>query len=62
MTRAACPQGPAAFLLLASGLHAGDVPYTHLDVAGSAGCFPAPPTAAPLLALAALHGLLTYDK
>ncbi|CAH2046188.1 unnamed protein product, partial [Iphiclides podalirius] len=52
-------QGPAAFLLLAAGLLDADVPYTHLDVAGSAGSFPAPPTAAPLLVLAAAHGLIT---
>ncbi|KAM3956512.1 putative aminopeptidase W07G4.4 isoform 1-T2 [Aphomia sociella] len=58
---AATPRGhqaPAAFLLLAAGLHEGDVPYTHLDVAASAGSLPDPPTAAPLLALAALHGLI----
>ncbi|XP_052752883.1 putative aminopeptidase W07G4.4 isoform X2 [Galleria mellonella] len=51
-------QAPAAFLLLAAGLDGGDVPYTHLDVAASAGMLPAPPTAAPLLALAALYGLV----
>lgn len=51
-------QGPAGFLLLASGLAAGGVRYTHLDVAASAGALPAPPTAAPLLALAAAHKLI----
>ncbi|XP_030019581.2 putative aminopeptidase W07G4.4 [Manduca sexta] len=51
-------QAPAAFLLLAAGLDAGPVPFTHLDVAASAGSLPHAPTAAPLLALAALHGLL----
>lgn len=48
--------------MLASGLDAGAVPFTHLDVAGSAGSLPASPTAAPLLALSELYGLLTYDK
>lgn len=51
-------QAPAAFLLLVSGLHEADVPYAHLDVAGSAGDFPHPPTAAPLLGLAAHYGLV----
>ncbi|XP_049880497.1 putative aminopeptidase W07G4.4 isoform X2 [Pectinophora gossypiella] len=51
-------QGPAGFLLLAAGLAAGGVAYSHVDVAASAGCFPAAPTAAPLLALASLAGLL----
>ena len=51
-------QAPAAFLLLASGLDAGAVPFTHLDVAASAGSLPHPPTAAPLLALAGYCGLL----
>nr|XP_049705058.1 putative aminopeptidase W07G4.4 [Helicoverpa armigera]XP_049705059.1 putative aminopeptidase W07G4.4 [Helicoverpa armigera]XP_049705060.1 putative aminopeptidase W07G4.4 [Helicoverpa armigera] len=52
-------QAPAAFLLLVSGLHEADVPYAHLDVAASAGDLPHPPTAAPLLGLAAYHGLLS---
>lgn len=52
-------QAPAAFLLLASGLDAGAVPYTHLDVAASAGALPDAPTAAPLLALAAYYKLLS---
>ncbi|CAG4930281.1 unnamed protein product [Parnassius apollo] len=61
-------QTPAAFLAMVSGLAGGagmgvgggaaGVPYTHLDVAASAGSAPAPPTAAPLLALAASCGLL----
>ncbi|CAK1583204.1 unnamed protein product [Parnassius mnemosyne] len=61
-------QTPAAFLAMVSGLAglgacggaggAANVPYTHVDVAASAGCAPAPPTAAPLLALAAYCGLL----
>lgn len=51
-------QGPAAFLILASGLKehgsADAVPlkYSHLDIAASAGCFPHPATGAPVLALA----------
>ncbi|XP_053619686.1 putative aminopeptidase W07G4.4 [Plodia interpunctella] len=52
-------QGPAAFLLLAAGLDSQELEYTHLDVAASAGCFPDAPTAAPLLALAALHGVIS---
>ncbi|KAJ0170731.1 hypothetical protein K1T71_013503 [Dendrolimus kikuchii] len=52
-------QAPAAFLLLVSGLDGGQVPYTHLDVAASAGCLPDPPTAAPLLALANHYGLIS---
>ncbi|KAJ8715336.1 hypothetical protein PYW07_009818 [Mythimna separata] len=52
-------QAPAAFLLLVSGLHEADVPYAHLDVAASAGDLPNPPTAAPLLGLAAHFGLLS---
>ncbi|CAH1641673.1 unnamed protein product [Spodoptera littoralis] len=51
-------QAPAAFLLLAAGLEAGDVPYAHLDVAASAGDLPDDPTAAPLLGLAAYYGLV----
>jgi len=51
-------QAPAAFLLLVSGLDAGHVPFTHLDIAASAGSLPQPPTAAPLLALAAHCGRL----
>ncbi|KAL0902030.1 hypothetical protein ABMA27_007158 [Loxostege sticticalis] len=52
-------QAPGAFLLLASGLHEAPVPYTHLDVAASAGSLPDPPTAAPLVALAAYYKLLS---
>ncbi|XP_075986490.1 dipeptidase B [Anticarsia gemmatalis] len=55
-------QAPAAFLLLVAGLEAGALAYTHLDVAGSAGCLPAPPTAAPLLALAAHYGLVRSKR
>lgn len=51
-------QAPAAFLLLVSGLHSLQLPFTHLDVAGAAGCLPDPPTGAPLLALAAHYGLV----
>lgn len=51
-------QAPAAFLMMAAGLDAGRVAYTHLDVAASAGEPPHQPTAAPLLALAAHYGLL----
>jgi len=51
-------QGPAAFLIMASGLdkHGLDSPlpikFSHLDIAGAAGDLPAPATAAPVLALA----------
>eukprot|EP00914_Ancora_sagittata_P010908 GHVO01021330.1.p1 GENE.GHVO01021330.1~~GHVO01021330.1.p1 ORF type:complete len:521 (+),score=38.72 GHVO01021330.1:105-1667(+) len=51
-------QTPAAFLSMASGLaqHGCDssapLPYAHLDIAGSAGSFPQPPTGAPLVAMA----------
>lgn len=54
-------QTPAAFLIMASGLDIHDanstkpIKYTHLDVAGSAGDIPHPPTGASLLALAQLH-------
>ncbi|CAF0982637.1 unnamed protein product, partial [Brachionus calyciflorus] len=47
-------QGPAAFLIMASGLdnHGSDsekpLSYTHVDIAGSSGKFPGIPTAAPL--------------
>ncbi|KAJ2949750.1 hypothetical protein O0L34_g15683 [Tuta absoluta] len=51
-------QAPAAFLLLAGGLARGPLPYSHIDMAASAGDFPHPPTAAPLLALAAHAGLI----
>ncbi|KAL1138271.1 hypothetical protein AAG570_009960, partial [Ranatra chinensis] len=50
-------QGPAAFLILASGLNEhgldSDRPlcYSHLDIAGSAGDVPEPATGAPILAL-----------
>lgn len=54
-------QTPAAFLIMASGLDKNDaksskpIKYTHLDIAGSAGDIPFPPTGAPILALAQLH-------
>jgi len=50
-------QGPAAFLILTSGLKnhglGTDKPikYAHLDIAGSSGPFPGIPTAAPITAL-----------
>lgn len=50
-------QGPAAFLVMASGLdkHGLDgevpLPYTHLDIAGSSGLVPEDATGAPALAL-----------
>ncbi|GFS05457.1 hypothetical protein ElyMa_002939000 [Elysia marginata] len=50
-------QGPGAFLVMASGLdkHGIDssqpLPYSHLDIAGSAGNYPDIPTAAPVVAL-----------
>lgn len=54
-------QTPAAFLIMASGLDKNDarsskpLKYTHLDIAGSAGDIPYPPTGSPILALAQLH-------
>ncbi|XP_046667535.1 putative aminopeptidase W07G4.4 isoform X1 [Homalodisca vitripennis] len=51
-------QGPAAFLIMASGLdkHGLDsslpIKYSHLDIAGGAGSLPKPATASPVLALA----------
>lgn len=54
-------QGPAGFLLLASGLDehgsksAKPLKYSHLDIAGSAGDFPNDPTGASVLALGNLY-------
>ncbi|XP_045473726.1 putative aminopeptidase W07G4.4 [Harmonia axyridis] len=54
-------QGPAAFLMLASGIYehgsGKTVPlkYSHVDIAASAGDFPQPATGAPVLALANYH-------
>ncbi|OQV26212.1 putative aminopeptidase W07G4.4 [Hypsibius exemplaris] len=54
-------QLPAAFMIAASGLdkHGLDsalpIPYTHIDIAGSAGPFPGVPRATPILMLAARH-------
>lgn len=54
-------QTPAAFMMLASGLaahgtrSAQPLKYTHLDIAGSAGDVPLPPTGAPILALVKAH-------
>jgi len=54
-------QTPAAFLIMASGLDKHDATsskpfkYTHLDIAGSAGDIPHPPTGSPILALSQLH-------
>ncbi|XP_068896981.1 putative aminopeptidase W07G4.4 [Tenebrio molitor] len=51
-------QGPAAFLILASGLDehgsgsAKPLKYSHLDIAASAGEYPKPATGSPVLALA----------
>lgn len=50
-------QGPAAFLILTSGLKnhglgtEKPIKYAHLDIAGSSGPFPGIPTAAPITAL-----------
>lgn len=50
--------GPAAFLLLASGLdkygsgNEKPLKYSHLDICGAAGDYPEPPTGAPIIALA----------
>jgi len=52
-------QGPAAFMILASGLDkcgvdsATPLAYSHLDIAGSSGPFPGLPTGAPIVALTA---------
>lgn len=54
-------QSPAAFMMMASGLTAHGtkaakpLKYTHLDIAGSAGDIPHPPSGAPILALAKTH-------
>uniref|UniRef100_A0A8D8CU03 Aminopeptidase W07G4.4 n=1 Tax=Culex pipiens TaxID=7175 RepID=A0A8D8CU03_CULPI len=54
-------QSPAAFMMLSTGLDKhglkSDRPikYSHLDIAGSAGDIPDPPTGAPILALARTH-------
>ncbi|CAH1111176.1 unnamed protein product [Psylliodes chrysocephalus] len=51
-------QGPAAFLIMASGLDkhgsetAEPLRYTHIDIAASGGTFPSPGTGSPVLALA----------
>merc|ERR1712227_33648 len=50
-------QGPAAFLMMASGLHDHgshadlQLPYCHLDIAGSSGPFPGIATGAPIVGL-----------
>ncbi|XP_050078380.1 putative aminopeptidase W07G4.4 [Anopheles maculipalpis] len=54
-------QGPAAFLMLATGLDkcglnsSHPIKYSHLDIAGSAGDVPDTPTGSPILALAEAH-------
>ncbi|XP_052902934.1 putative aminopeptidase W07G4.4 [Anopheles moucheti] len=54
-------QGPAAFLMLATGLDkcglgsSHPIKYSHLDIAGSAGDVPHTPTGSPILALAQAH-------
>uniref|UniRef100_A0A182P702 Cytosol aminopeptidase domain-containing protein n=1 Tax=Anopheles epiroticus TaxID=199890 RepID=A0A182P702_9DIPT len=54
-------QGPAAFLMLATGLDkcglnsSHPIKYSHLDIAGSAGDVPDTPTGSPILALAQTH-------
>eukprot|EP00118_Oscarella_pearsei_P024938 m.307155 g.307155 ORF g.307155 m.307155 type:complete len:528 (+) comp41963_c0_seq1:90-1673(+) len=52
-------QFPAAFLIRVSGLDqhgsdaaTGQIPYSHIDIAGSSGPFPGVPTGAPIPALA----------
>ncbi|CAG9860635.1 unnamed protein product [Phyllotreta striolata] len=51
-------QGPAAFLIMASGLdkhgseHEQPLKYTHLDIAASSGILPEPATGSPVIALA----------
>ncbi|RVE52312.1 hypothetical protein evm_002950 [Chilo suppressalis] len=52
-------QGPAAFLLQVAKLDEEDAPpFTHLDIAASAGDHPHHPVPATLLALAAHYGLI----
>lgn len=54
-------QGPAAFLIMTSGLEkhgsGSEKPlkFSHLDIAGSSGSLPDDPTGAPVLALANLY-------
>lgn len=54
-------QGPAAFLMMATGLDkcgldsSTPIKYSHLDIAGSAGDVPDTPTGSPILALARMH-------
>ncbi|XP_058813167.1 putative aminopeptidase W07G4.4 [Topomyia yanbarensis] len=54
-------QRPVAFIMLASGLEKHGlksnrpIKYSHLDIAGSSGELPDPPTGAPILALARTH-------
>ncbi|XP_055525785.1 putative aminopeptidase W07G4.4 [Wyeomyia smithii] len=54
-------QSPAAFIMLATGLDKhglkSECPlkYSHLDIAGSSGNLPDPPTGSPILALARTH-------
>nr|XP_029712823.1 putative aminopeptidase W07G4.4 [Aedes albopictus]XP_029712824.1 putative aminopeptidase W07G4.4 [Aedes albopictus] len=54
-------QSPAAFMMLSTGLDKHGlkserpIKYSHLDIAGSAGDIPDPPTGAPILALARAH-------
>lgn len=54
-------QGPAAFLMLATGLDqcglnsSRPIKYSHLDIAGSAGDVPHTPTGSPILALTRTH-------
>lgn len=54
-------QSPAAFMMLSTGLDKHGlkserpIKYSHLDIAGSAGDIPDPPTGAPILALARTH-------
>ncbi|XP_053679398.1 putative aminopeptidase W07G4.4 [Anopheles nili] len=54
-------QGPAAFLMMATGLDkcglnsSQPIKYSHLDIAGSAGDVPDTPTGSPILALVRTH-------
>ncbi|XP_074641735.1 putative aminopeptidase W07G4.4 [Tubulanus polymorphus] len=56
-------QLPGAFMTMASGLdkHGNDsakqIPYSHIDVAGSSGPFPGVPTGTPIIALATKYVL-----
>ncbi|XP_022119159.1 putative aminopeptidase W07G4.4 [Pieris rapae] len=49
----------AGFLIKVGGVEENNIKYTHLDIAGGAGCFPEEPTAVPILTLCHAHKVLT---